>query len=265
MTPRKCDLCKTDNCVKPGHHISDLFGFETNALPVSSLTMKSTASGGKENPSSLREKPAGEQEKGSGFLNASEERGESQETGIDKPRIRNSRILKRIHSVIIEESGNGELADYVVRYLSETKSLWGVWIKSANKWVVSDAGHTFKTERTDTARAVIDKMVTDGASRDDLVVRRLCWQGSEVLASQAPVDAQEEQKKSVGWIRTADRPPTETDAGNVGLLLARDEINNVTVTSYESVVNNDWPYWMPIPPVPDASQTPTLSTKEKDL
>lgn len=39
-----------------------------------------------------------------------------------RPRIHNKKLLSAIHAVIIEHSGNGELADYVVEYISASPS-----------------------------------------------------------------------------------------------------------------------------------------------
>jgi hypothetical protein len=60
------------------------------------------------------------------------------------------------------------------------------------------------------------------------------------------------------WIRTADRPPTREDADNFGMVFTRNEIGGC-IQSWEIICEQShvYPLWMPIPPVPDAQQTPT--------
>ncbi len=65
FTPQRCDLCKTDNCVKPGHRIKELFG----------VALQSCDSQGWEAGSWLKQKEVGARNTASVHFKTSEETG----------------------------------------------------------------------------------------------------------------------------------------------------------------------------------------------
>jgi hypothetical protein len=68
-----------------------------------------------------------------------------------------------------------------------------------------------------------------------------------------------------GWIKTADQSPTESDANRYEYVIAADGDFIGCVKWFEVNGSRKWSFWMPIPPVPGASQTATQSGENKDL
>ena len=58
------------------------------------------------------------------------------------------------------------------------------------------------------------------------------------------------------WVKTSDRLPTENDADGFGYVLAWCScVGGMEITAREVMESpNAYPYWMPIPPLPEVTE-----------
>ena len=100
------------------------------------------------------------------------------------------------------------------------------------------------------AAAVLDAMIFGAYPDDDITIEKI-----EMEAVRFAIAAM----RGLGWVRTADRLPTEADAGvDEKILTIYDDgetrVMGTDYWAYVAMVPEVFPYWTPVPKLPEVEE-----------